>query len=47
MAFYGSFLTSLQDMNEPSNFLEGSKTGCPDNNWENPPYIPYGKFHLR
>jgi len=28
------------DMNEPSNFATGSTTNCPDNNLENPPYVP-------
>jgi len=27
-------------MNEPSNFFDGQKDGCPDNQWENPPYLP-------
>ena len=27
-------------MNEPSNFVAGSKTGCPQSSLENPPYTP-------
>ncbi|XP_032896705.1 lysosomal alpha-glucosidase-like [Amblyraja radiata] len=28
------------DMNEPSNFVEGSESGCPSNELENPPFVP-------
>lgn len=27
-------------MNEPSNFVRGSQQGCPNNELENPPYVP-------
>lgn len=29
-----------KDMNEPSNFVQGSMEGCPDSDLENPPYTP-------
>lgn len=27
-------------MNEPSNFFDGTADGCPDDELENPPYLP-------
>lgn len=27
-------------MNEPSNFYDGTPDGCPDHDFENPPYLP-------
>nr|XP_026693555.1 LOW QUALITY PROTEIN: lysosomal alpha-glucosidase-like [Ciona intestinalis] len=38
------------DMNEPSNFVTGSTTGCPNNQYEDPPYVPHvtgGKLQSR
>lgn len=35
-AFDGAWI----DMNEPSNFLSGSTTGCPNSLLEDPPYVP-------
>ncbi|EDO41811.1 predicted protein [Nematostella vectensis] len=29
------------DMNEPSNFVQGSTSGCPNTKWDNPPYTPH------
>lgn len=31
---------TLQDMNEPASFVQGSSEGCPDGDLENPPYTP-------
>ena len=39
------YLISIQDMNEVSSFVQGSKKGCSANNLNYPPFTP-GKFHL-
>lgn len=31
---------SSQDMNEPASFVQGSVEGCPESEFENPPYTP-------
>ena len=31
-------------MNEPSNFVDGSITGCTNNSLDNPPFVPPGKM---
>jgi len=41
-AYYNCVCFVSQDMNEPSNMVEGSTTGCPDNSLENPPWVPPG-----
>ncbi|XP_062576597.1 sucrase-isomaltase, intestinal-like [Saccostrea cucullata] len=28
------------DMDEPANFVQGSKSGCPVNKWNHPPFVP-------
>ncbi|CAK8696713.1 unnamed protein product [Clavelina lepadiformis] len=33
------------DMNEPSNFVHGSTSSCPNNLYENPPYVPHVNGH--
>lgn len=31
---------TVKDMNEPSNLVDGSLTGCPNHTLESPPYVP-------
>ena len=31
---------SLKDMNEPSNFVDGSTEGCTKSKYDNPPFTP-------
>ena len=31
-------------MNEPSNFVNGSMEGCPNNTLEDPPFVPLGSY---
>ncbi len=35
---------NLKDMNEPSNFVDGSLSGCTNSTYDNPPYTPSKLF---
>lgn len=43
LMFYSCIVWFLywQDMNDPSNFLNGTINGCPNTTLDNPPYLPF------